>query len=155
MRIGMLTTVGENCGIAAYTRELVSSLREIAEVDVEPISAGRQPVERYREQAARLNQSDVIHIQHEHSFWGGILPGHSAFWELRYLLDKPVVITAHTTTSLAELFRVTEERKPLRKLAKLYLLAKKRYRDSVEIAPFVTGRCIVHTEEGRRELIER
>ena len=155
MRVGMLTSVGESCGIAAYTRELVSSIREITSVEVTPISAGRQPVEHYREQAGRLNQADVIHIQHEHSFWGGILPGHSAFWELRYLLEKPVVITAHTTTSLAELFRVKEERKLHRKLAKLYLLAKKRYRDSVEIAPFITGRCIVHTEEGRRELIER
>jgi len=155
MRVGILTTVGENCGIAAYTRELVASLDGIASVEVEPISVGRQPVEHYREQANRLNQADVIHIQHEHSFWGGIMPGHSAFWELRYLLEKPVVITAHTTTSLAELFRVKDERKLHRKLAKLYLIAKTRYRDSVEIAPFITGRCIVHTEEGRRELIER
>ncbi len=155
MRVSMLTTVGDNCGIAAYTRDLVAALQANSDVCVEPISPGRQAIAHYREQAARLNQADVIHVQHEHSFWGGILPGHSAFWEVRYLLEKPVVITAHTTTSLAELFRVKEERKLHRKLAKLYLIAKKRYRDSVEIAPFITGRCIVHTDEGRRELIER
>src|SRR5262249_18701744 len=35
------------------------------------------------------------------------------------------------------------------------LLLRKGYRDSVETAPFITSRCIVHTEGGRRALIAR
>ena len=151
----MVTTVGPNCGIAAYSEELVRNLDPLVSLTVHPITPGRQPVEHYKAQAELLNEADVIHIQHEHSFWGGILPGHSAFWEFRYLLKKPVVVTVHTTTSLAAMLRLREERRPHIKLAKLYLTMKKRYRDSVEIAPFVTGRAIVHTEEGRRQLIER
>jgi glycosyltransferase involved in cell wall biosynthesis len=156
MKVAMLTTTGEGCGIAAYSRALVAALREFVEVQVEPIQVGRQPPEHYREQAARLNAAEVVHVQHEHSFWGGILPNRSAFWTLRYLIEKPFVITAHTTLSLAEMLRVKEERRPLRRLAKQLLLLRRGYRDSVEIAPFVTrGECIVHTEAGRRALIER
>src|SRR5688572_21646196 len=110
----MLTTVGQDCGVAVYTAELVKALRETIEVAVEPIVVGKQSPEHYRELSERLNQADVVHIQHEHAFWGGILPGHSAFWSLRYLIQKPVVVTAHTTLSLGVLFRIKEERKPHR-----------------------------------------
>jgi glycosyltransferase involved in cell wall biosynthesis len=155
MRVAMLTTVGDRCGIAAYTRDLLSALRPIIDVDVVPIESGKQPLEHYRQQSAHLNAADVVHIQHEHSFWGGILPNQSTFWNLRYLIQKPVVITAHTTTSLAGLLRLTEERRPAHRLAKELLVRRSGYRDSVEIAPFVTGRCIVHTRQGRDELISR
>jgi len=156
MKVTMLTTTGDRCGIAAYSRSLVEALREFVEVEVEPIQVGKQPPEHYRAQAARLNRADVVHVQHEHSFWGGILPNQSAFWVLRYLIEKPFVITAHTTYALAELLRVKEERRPLHRIAKELLLRRRAYRDSVEIAPFVTrGECIVHTEAGRRALIER
>jgi len=151
----MLTSVGDGCGIAAYTRALVDALDEFADVTVEPIEVGRQPVEHYEAQAERLNQADVIHIQHEHSFWGGILPGHSAFWNLRYLLKKPVVLTAHTTTSLRDLLKVPAERRPIHRIAKEILIRRRAYRDSVEAAPFITGRVIVHTREGGESLVAR
>src|ERR1700682_3418130 len=105
MNVAVLASTGNACGIAAYTRDLVDALEGLAEVSFEPIEIGKQSEEHYREQADRLNRADVIHVQHEHSFWGGVLPGHSSFWVLRYLLNKPVVITAHTTSSLAELLR--------------------------------------------------
>jgi glycosyltransferase involved in cell wall biosynthesis len=155
MKVAMLTSVGDRCGIAAYTRALVEALGKLVELSVEPITVGKQSSEHYEDQAARLNQADVVHIQHEHSFWGGILPNQSAFWVLRYLVDKPVVVTAHTTTSLAELLKVRQERRPAHRIAKELLLRRKGYRDSVETAPFITGRCIVHTEGGRRDLIAR
>jgi glycosyltransferase involved in cell wall biosynthesis len=157
MKVAMLTTVGDRCGIAAYTRSLVEALRANGEVEVEvvPIAEGRQPLERYQEQAGLLNAADVVHIQHEHSFWGGILPGKSAFWNLRYMIDRPLVVTAHTTTSLADLLRVRQERRPFHRMAKQALLWRTGYRDSVETAPFMTGRCIVHTEAARRELAAR
>lgn len=155
LRVAMLTSVGDRCGIAAYTRSLVKALREFADVTVEPIEVGRQPLEHYQAQAERLNRADVIHIQHEHSFWGGIMPNHSAWWNLRYLLKKPVVLTAHTTTSLRDLLKVATERRPLHRIAKELLIRRRAYRESVEIAPFITGRCIVHTREGGEELIAR
>lgn len=159
LRIGMLTTTGDRCGIAAYTRALVAALSELpgTQVTVVPISEGRQPPEHYREQALLLNAPDidVVHIQHEHSFWGGVLPRSSAFWELRYLINKPIVLTAHTTYSLAELLRLRAERRPHKWIAKKLLTLNKAYRDSVDTAPFATAVTIVHTEAARAELIAR
>jgi glycosyltransferase involved in cell wall biosynthesis len=159
MNIAMLTSVGERCGIASYTRALVEGLRTLPDtvVEVVPITEGKQAREHYVAQADLLNAAhiDVVHIQHEHSFWGGILPGKSAFWELRYLIKKPVVLTAHTTYSLAELLKVKTERRPHKWLVKQLLLKNTAYRDSVDISPFVTAMTIVHTAAARRELIER
>src|SRR5689334_22473417 len=101
MKVAMLATTGERCGIAAYSRALIEALCGLPDMAVEliPIQEGKQPTEHYQEQARRFNADDidVVHIQHEHSFWGGILPRASAYWELRYLVQKPVVLTAHTT----------------------------------------------------------
>ncbi len=155
MKVAMLATTGDRCGIAAYTRDLMAELQPLVDLVFVPIDEGAQPIEHYRAQAELLNQADVVHIQHEHSFWGGILPGKSAFWTLRYLITKPVVLTAHTTYSLAELLRVKQERRPLHRIAKEALLLRRRYRDGVEIAPFATSRVIVHTEEGREALVPR
>jgi glycosyltransferase involved in cell wall biosynthesis len=155
MKIAMLTTVGPGCGIATYTSSLIASLSRVEEVRVEPIRVGRQPDAFYRDQAARLNEADVIHIQHEHSFFGDVLPGKSAYWTLRNLLTRPVVVTAHTTTSLREILRVDAERRLPHRLVKLALLARRGYRDSVESAPFTTDRTIVHTAAAKEELIGR
>lgn len=151
----MLTTVGDHCGIANYTRELTTELSHLVDVSVEPIEPGKRELAHYQAQAERLNQADLIHIQHEHGFWGGIMPGSSAFWNMRYMLKKPVVITAHTTYSVAEMLRFNEEKRLVHKLAKWMLLKNAKYRDSVEIAPFVTGECIVLTDAGRDVLISR
>ncbi len=159
MKIAMLTSTGERCGIASYARALVSGLESLPEVEVvvEPIVEGKQTKSHYLEQAERLNAADVdvVHIQHEHSFWGGILPGKSAYWELRYAIKKPVVLTAHTTYSLSELLKVETEKRPLQKLVKRLLIKQERYRDSVETAPFVTAITLVHTAAARRQLIGR
>ncbi len=159
MKVAMLTTVGERCGIAAYTRALTCALQQLPETEVTtvPITEGRQPTAHYIEQAALLNAADidVIHIQHEHSFWGGVMPRSSAYWELRYLLKKPIVLTAHTTYSLEELLRVKTERRPLKLLAKRLLLRNTAYKQSVDTAPFTTAFTIVHTAAARNELIQR
>src|SRR5205085_1522177 len=99
MKIAMLTTTGEKCGIANYTRALVAGLDTLPDVQVEviPITPGKQPTEHYIEQAKQLNAPDVdiVHIQHEYGFWGSVLPNRWAYWEMRYLIEKPVVLTAH------------------------------------------------------------
>lgn len=159
MKVGMYTTVGERCGIAAYTNSLINALRSLpdTEVEVVPIEEGRQPKEHYVAVAERLNAGDidVVHVQHEHSFWGGILPGHSAYWEFRYLIKKPIVLTAHTTYTAEEMLRYRTERRPLKKLAKWLLLRNRSWVDGVQIAPFITAITIVHTEEAKQQLIER
>ena len=159
MNIAMLTSIGDRCGIASYTRALVEGLQSLKDttVQVVPITEGKQPRDHYIAQAELLNAEhvDVVHIQHEHSFWGGILPGKSAYWDLRYLVKKPVVLTAHTTYSLAQLLKAKEERRPHKWLAKQMLLRNTSYRDSVETAPFVAAMTIVHTAAARRELLER
>ncbi len=155
MNVVMLTSVGDRCGIASYTSSLVNALNEFAEVAVEPILVGKQDLSHYVDQSERLNQADVVHIQHEHSFWGGILPGKSAFWNMRYLVKQPLVVTAHTTSSLAALLRVNSEKRIPHLIAKKLLLMRKGYRDSVETAPFITGRTIVHTEVAADELADR
>lgn len=159
MKIGMYTTVGDRCGIAAYTQALVNALRLLPETEVEivPITEGKQSREHYLAIAERLNADDidVVHVQHEHSFWGGILPGHSAYWEFRYLITKPIVLTAHTTYTAEEMLRYRTERRLLKKLAKWVLLRNHAWVDSVEIAPFITAVTIVHTEEAKQQLVGR
>ncbi|HZT43251.1 MAG TPA: glycosyltransferase family 4 protein [Chthonomonadaceae bacterium] len=159
MKVAMLTTVGERCGIAAYTRALIAGLQTLPDMEIEvvPITEGRQPTAHYVEQAERLNAPDVdvVHIQHEYSFWGGVLPKTSGYWELRYLIQKPVVLTGHTTYDLADLLKLRAERRPHKWLAKQILVHNRAYRESIEIAPFVTAFTIVHTEAARQALIAR
>ncbi len=166
MKVAMVTTTGERCGIAAYTRALIEGLKSLPDVEVEVVSIteGRQPTAHYVAQAERLNAPDVsvVHIQHEHSFWGGILPRrpwalrpNTGYWELRYLIQKPIVVTAHTTYSLAELLRLEAETRLHKRLLKQYLNNNIAYRESVDIAPFITAMTIVHTSAARNALIAR
>jgi glycosyltransferase involved in cell wall biosynthesis len=159
MKVAMLTTTGERCGIAAYSRALVEAMRGLPDTEVEvlPITEGKQSVDHYLAQAERFNAPDidVVHIQHEHSFWGGILPRTSAYWDLRYLIQKPVVLTAHTTYTAAEMLRIATERRPHKWLGKKILLRNQEWVDSVEIAPFTTAITIVHTAGARNALISR
>jgi glycosyltransferase involved in cell wall biosynthesis len=155
----MLTTTGERCGIATYTRALIEGLRTLPDMEIEvvPITEGKQPREHYLTQGERLNAPDidVVHIQHEHSFWGNVLPRGSAYWELRYLINRPVVLTAHTTYSIEKLLKLDVERRPLHRFLKRQLIRSQAYRDSVDTAPFATAVTIVHTSAARNELIAR
>lgn len=159
MRIAMLTTTGERCGIASYSAALVSELRRLPETEVEivPLTPGKQSASHYEKQAERLNAAevDLVHIQHEYGFWGGYLPGHSAFWQMRPLIKKPVVLTAHTPISLKELLRIKGERRAHRWLAKKILLSHRAYRESIELRPYSTSFTVVHTAAARDRLIAR
>ena len=159
MKIAMLTTVGQRCGIAAYSAQLVASLRALPDTDVEivPIAVGEQPASHYEEQARALNAPDVdvVHIQHEFSFWGFPTPGRSRFAELRRLIERPVVLTAHTTLALSAMLPTAGKRKPWRWLRKKRLLANRDYRRSVEFATFDADAIIVHTEAAQKEFAGR
>lgn len=155
MRVALHATIGDRCGIAAYSRGLAEALRGLVELEVVPVEPGRHEPHRYSEMAEQLDRADVVHIQHEHSFWGGVLPGRSRWRSLRNALTRPVVVTAHTTYTFAEMLRVPYEIRPAHRLAKLLLSRHPRYRRDVESLPFLRDPVIVHTEEGRQTLIRR
>jgi glycosyltransferase involved in cell wall biosynthesis len=159
MKIAMLTTVGERCGIASYSAALVASLRTLPETDVEviPIAVGEQPASHYEAQAERLNAADVdvVHIQHEFSFWGFPTPRRSKFAELRRMIRRPLVVTAHTPLSLSAIFPTATERNPWRWLKKKRLVSNRTYRESVEVSTFDANATIVHTEAAHTEFLRR
>jgi len=159
MKIAMLTTAEERCGIASYSAALVASLRTLPDTDVQviPIRVGEQPASHYEEQAALLNAPDVdlVHIQHEFSFWGFPTPQRSKFAELRRMIERPVVLTAHTPLPLRAIFPTRSERNPWRWLKKKRLVSNGTYRRSVEVATFDNDATIVHTDAARREFLRR
>lgn len=155
----MLTTVGVRCGIAAYCSHLLNSLSQLScvKVDVFPIHEGRQAVEEYQQIAGEINRGgfDLVHIQHEYSFWGGCLPGTSRFLYQRNLLQLPTVLTAHTTYSAGEMLKVKTDQRVLHKIAKHALLLNRPWVKSVEITPFENSTTIVHTNAAKQILIGR
>ena len=159
MNIAMLTTAGERCGIASYSAALVASLRTLPDTDVRviPIATGEQPRSHYEAQAAQLNavEVDLVHIQHEFSFWGFPMPGRSTFAEFRQLIRRPVVLTAHTTLPLRAIFPTARERNPWRWLKKKRLVSNRAYRESVEVMTFDNEATIVHTDAAHEEFVRR
>lgn len=159
MNVAMLTTADQRCGIASYSAALTAALRTLPDTSVQvvPITVGEQPPDHYQAQAARLNAPDVdvVHIQHEFSFWGFPVPGRSKFSELRRLIRSPVVLTAHTTLPLAAIFPIAGERHPWRWLKKKRLLANRAYREQVEVTTFAADATIVHTEAAHAEFVRR
>ena len=151
----MVTTVGDHCGIAVYSRALREAIGDLVDMTVEPITPGRLTREAADSIAARLNLVDVVHVQHEHSFWGGILPSTSSYALLRARVRTPVVTTAHTVYRYEELLGVDREIRPLYRTAKIMLGLWAPYRRSLEITPFLGGHTIVHTRAAQRLLVQR
>lgn len=153
----MWTSWEERCGIASYTGALVQELQALGvTVDVVRVPyTDRDP----RQAAAaleRLNAADLVHLQHEYTFFGGIAPGSSSLPRYLVGLRRPYVITAHTVFSAAELLRVEHETRWRQRLAKQLLSALPTYRATVERAPFAgAAAVIVHTEAARERMVRR
>ena len=158
MRIAMLTPTDES-EVAGYARRLIAGLEAVGGCGVEivPITVGRQPREAYLRQGEICNapEIDAVHIQYRPEFWGRIAPDNTAFWELRYALKKPIVLTAHTIAPLEELLELPAQRHPLFGLQKRLWLRNAAFRDSVEIAPFATALTLVGTLAERDILVAR
>jgi glycosyltransferase involved in cell wall biosynthesis len=155
----MVTTAGQRCGIASYSAALIAALQTLPGTDVElmAIAVGEQEPSHYEQQAAQLNASDadLVHIQHEFSFWGFPTPERSRFAEFRRAIRRPVVLTAHTTLPLSAIFPVEGERHPWRWLKKKRLLSNRAYRDAVEVTTFDNDATIVHTDAAHHEFVRR
>jgi len=153
----MWTSWETRCGIASYTAALIEELRGLqVDVDVVDVPYTDRDVSRMEARLARLNAADLVHVQHEYTFWGGVAPRSSSLAAYYRKLRAPRVVTAHTVFSAAELLRLAVEHRPRQRIAKQILTALPSYRRYVERAPFVGAHTIiVHTEEARSKLLSR
>src|SRR5579883_2855038 len=157
MKVAMWTSWGERCGIASYTGSLVTALLELGvEVEVVPVPYTDRDPARFAETVRRLNDADLVHVQHEYTFFGGVAPRSSSLPDYYARLDVPRVVTAHTVFSAAELLRLPQETRWRQRLAKQLLAAIPRYRRSVEVQPFAgAAGVIVHTEAASDRMVTR
>ena len=149
LRLALLTSASPRCGIAAYSDRLVEALRPHVEVDVVPVSLP------FDESLSRLNAADLVHIQHEYSFWGSALPGKSRFPDLLSHLDRPWVVTAHTVAPAEEVLGLvsTVGWRAVAKRLGLHALGLRRF---VEVLPFLGARAtLVHTGAASETLHRR
>jgi glycosyltransferase involved in cell wall biosynthesis len=143
MKVALLTSDRERCGIARYSRDLLAALTPLADVDLVPI----HPWPPEGERLERLRTADVVHLQHEYSFWGAAFPPPRAYYEGLERFRRPgrLVITAHT---VADAETVVAARggglKPLAK--RLALRLRPGLREAIEADPFrPPERVIVHS----------
>ena len=146
MKVRMLTSVGDRCGIAYYSQDLAEGLRSLVDLEVVPIWDRVLPWEDYRDQSAeRLNAADVVHIQHEFSFWGSILPGQNKFFDQVSSIRKPIVLTAHTLDPVQQVLGLSLPGSLPRKALKRMLAMYPPYRRTIERSTFeVADRIIIH-----------
>ena len=158
MKVAMLTNVEERCGIAAYSRSLDAELAKIVDLDVVPTWRQTNLWEEYVSSTLRrLNACDIVHIQHEYSFWGSILPrvgGFSGrFTGFASRIRPPIVLTVHTLDSVREMFGLDRPGSGYRRAAKRILAAIPAYRNVIERRTFeVADRIIVHDPDAAARL---
>jgi glycosyltransferase involved in cell wall biosynthesis len=156
VKIAVWTSWETRCGIASYTASLVEELRRRADVDVVPVPYEDRDPGRMAHTLARLNAADLVHVQHEYTFWGGVVPGASSLPQYYRKLKRPRVVTAHTVFTAGELLGLPAEQRWRQRLAKQLLSSYPPYRRSVEREPFSgADAVIVHTAAGREQLIRR
>lgn len=112
MKIVLVTTYGQNCGIARYSETLVAGLREAGETVT---VLGEQGAGQRDEQApvpdARTwtrsgddfgltGPCDVLHVQHETGFWRDVHPFSTAMKAARAAGARRIVVTVHTPAPL-------------------------------------------------------
>lgn len=155
MKVSMLTTIGDRCGVATYASTLASSISDRVDLNLVPIEAGSHDPDEYRRLADALNEADVIHIQHEYAFFGGIMPGRSQFHHLLPMLRRPVVLTAHTTYTVEHMLRQGRKQGPHHRAAKWLVSHWRPYTRLIEVEPYSHGHVIVHTRQAADALAGR
>lgn len=93
MKITLATTWESKCGVAMYSQELVAELERFAEVEV--IALDKGAVTSPARLAARLNDADVAHVQHQYPFFGGMAIQRNWFRQMLARVDVPLVVTVH------------------------------------------------------------
>lgn len=141
MKVGMLASIEMRCGIARYSEDLAAGLKTLVDLEIVPTWEQSEPWESYLPQSIkRLNSCNVIHIQHDYSFWGSILPYRNRYFDHMEGLRPPKIITAHTLHTVRDMLRGG----PAAKRILPYIPA---YRRSIERDTFdIADRIIVHDQ---------
>lgn len=153
MRVALLTSDRERCGIARYSRDLHAALTRLIDADLVPI----HPWPPEGERLERLRAADVVHLQHEYSFWGTAFPPPRAYFEGLERFRKPgrLVITAHTVAD-AETVAAARAGGPKPLVKRLALRLRPGLRQEIETGPFLPAdRVIVHSSAAAAMLGKR
>jgi glycosyltransferase involved in cell wall biosynthesis len=145
MRVQLLTSWDERCGIAEYSRRLVPALRRLAEVEVVPATFLRSPRAVYEAMGKALSAGDVAHVQHSYAFFGGMHPLHAGWEPLADAVRVPLLVTLHELD-----LRPTGAYHLPSPLETAY---KRRFNRRTFLHPAV-GRWMVHAAELRDALVE-
>lgn len=94
--ISMITTWHDQCGIADYARALVGQLQNHAEIRVIELKKAGNTKASLNQIGLEANQSDIVHIQHEYAFFGGLMPWQNNAHHLLRVIKRPIMMTAHT-----------------------------------------------------------
>jgi glycosyltransferase involved in cell wall biosynthesis len=153
VRVALLTSDRERCGIARYSRDLRDALAPLVEVDLVPI----HPWPPEHERVERLRGADVVHLQHEYSFWSTAFPPPRTYYDglARFRRPGRLVITAHT---IADAETVVAAKgwglKPVVKRGALRM--RPSLSRDIEAGPFLLAdRVVVHSTVAARNLEER
>jgi glycosyltransferase involved in cell wall biosynthesis len=95
MRVSLLTSWNDRCGIAEYSRLLVQALERRVEVEVVPATFLKSARAVYAAMGRALDQGDVAHVQHSYAFFGGMHPLRSGWAPLAGAVTKPLLATVH------------------------------------------------------------
>lgn len=156
MKVALWTTWQAPNGIALYARDLAAALSRHVEVDLVPVPYGSRDPREMAPIVARLNDADLVHVQHDHRFWGGIAPRASSLAAYHRLIRRPRVVTAHNTRPAVELLRVEAAGSPRRAVARRLLAALPSYRNRVEREPYEGASAVlVHHAAARERLFAR
>ena len=93
LRIAMFTGP-ERCGIAHYTIGLAVAMPPRIEVKLFRGTFDPQARAQHAASGTRLNDADIVHIQHEYAYWGGMGPG-TGYFAFMQAIRKPVLMTVH------------------------------------------------------------
>ena len=131
MNITFASTWDCRCGVAEYSHSLVAELEKHEKVEVISLDPGA--ISSPGRLAARLNQGDVAHIQHQYPFFGGMGIHRNWFRQAISKVEVPLVVTVH------ELDLGVNDMFPLR----MY----KRYFNRLIFNPPEIYRFIVHSRD--------
>jgi glycosyltransferase involved in cell wall biosynthesis len=152
--VAMITSVADRCGIAAYSGALLEALAPLADCDRIGVPGEEASDAALAALAERANRADVIHIQHEFTFFRGYLPHQTTLFDLAARFRRPLILTAHSVLPLEALMHVADERRPMKRLLKRLLTYHPGLRRAVERSPYALAEhVIVHTNECLRRLV--
>lgn len=104
----MVTSWQVKCGIANYTAELISALKQFHEFQIKVVPAGiqvwseqgrplgwRNERKYWLEVAEAANEANIVHIQFSPHFFGGLKPFRNLMPFFLRRITKPAIVTVH------------------------------------------------------------